>query len=201
MALVKVPQKLNLPTLIGAGLLITIVVGLTALFWGRSLIGHLLTNNKILSKKRQAEQQLSKNIQALSSLSDDYNNLGDNHDRILDALPTTSDFPSIVSMMENLSKNAGVSLLSVTPADTQSASGTTNVIAKTGPTSYLFNATISGSYDSFKSFLQDVELSSRPLSITTMKINGNSALLSIDLTIKTYYQAPYSLTPKTVPLQ
>ncbi len=196
MAILKT-DKLNLPTLIGAGLLLTIIVGLTSLFWGRSLIGHLLTNNKILSKKRAAEQQLSKNIKALSSLSSDYNNLGDNHDKILDALPTTSDFPSIVSMMENLSGDAGVGLLSVTPAE----KGSTSVAKSSGPTSYSFTATISGGYDSFKSFLHDIELSSRPLSITTMKINGNSALLNIDLTIKTYYQGPYNLTPKTVPLK
>lgn len=124
------PQKLNFSALVAGGIVVTVVVVLIALASLKGLVGKLSVNNQVLSKKRQAEQQLAKNLTAVSSLSQEYSSLGSKKTLITDALPTDPNFPGIVSMMENLSKNAGVSLVSVTPAETGSAAGS---IPSNGP--------------------------------------------------------------------
>lgn len=191
---INAPEKLNLPTLIAGGSVVTVVVLMISLFVGRGLAAKLSTNNKILTKKRQAEQQLAKNLDAIGQLKTEYASLGPKRDLILDALPTSADFPSIVSTMENISKNAGVSLASVTPSE-ETSNGAVN-----GLQEYSFNASITGGYNGFKSFLTNVELSLRPMTITTMKINGSSSELNVEMTLKTYFQGPFDMSLRTVPL-
>lgn len=193
------PEKLSVATIIASGAVVTFVVVMIALFVGRGLIGQLSQNNQVLTKKRHADGQLADNLKAIAQLQTEYDQLGPKRDLILNALPTSADFPGIVSMMENLSLDAGVTLNSVTPNDTGSAS--TQAGSASGPTEYKFGVSISGGYPSFRNFLKNVELSMRPLTISTMKINGNASELTVDLTLKTYFQGPYDLNLKTVPLK
>lgn len=189
------PPQMNLSSLVAGGVVATVVVVVIAIFALRGLYGKLTLNNELLSKKRAAQTQLTDNLEALDSLKDQYASLGTKKKLILDALPTSPDFPAIVSMMENLSKNAAVALQSVTPSESESAEETT------GPIEYEFSATVSGGYESFKSFLKNVELSLRPLAITTMKINGTADLLTVEMTLVTYYQKEFDPSLKTVPLK
>lgn len=188
------PSRLNLSSLVAGGVVVTVAVVIISGFALKSLFGKLNQNNQLLSKKRVAQEQVTKNLEALSQLSQQYSALGPKRTLILDALPTTPNFPAIVSMMEELSKNAGVELLSVAPSEIESTGRVT------GAAQYQFTASISGSYDSFKEFLRNVELSLRPMAITTMKISGNSSLLGVDMTISTYYQAEFDTSLKTEPL-
>lgn len=187
--------KLNMSSLVAGGVVVTVAVVITSIFAVKGLVGQLSQNNQVLSKKRVASSTLSDNLEALEKLSQQYDALGDKKKLINDALPTTANFPAIVSMMENLSKNAGVKLLSLAP----STAGA-EAVAK-GPTSYEFTANISGGYSSFKEFLRNIEFSLRPMAITGMKISGSTELLGIDMTIGTYFQKEYDTTLKTEPLK
>lgn len=188
------PAKLNLSSLVAAGVVVTVAVVVISGFALKTLAGQLGTNNQLLSKKRAAQKQITQNLENLDKLSTEYSSLGATKTLITDALPTTANFPAIVSMMEELSKNAGVQLLSVAPSETSDEG------SSSGPTQYQFTASISAGYESFKAFLKNVEISLRPLAITTMKISGDSELLGIDMTIATYFQKDYDLELKKEPL-
>lgn len=192
------PSKLNFGSIVAGGLVITAVVVVVAGFSLKSLGGRLLLNNEIIAKKSEAQKQITANLAALDSLKREYEDLGPRRTLIADALPTTPNFPAIVSMTESLSKDSGVKLTNIAPG-TDIGAGPVAGTVSTGPIAYEYTATIRGGYDSFKEFLRNVELSVRPLAIRLMTITGESNSLNVELTIKTYYQKDFDLNLQRVP--
>jgi Tfp pilus assembly protein PilO len=177
------------------------LVVLLAGFVTKQLVGQIMFNNRVVSKKAAASRQLKQNLEAIPQLQSNYANLGARGQLVLDSLPSTPDFPAAVSMLEVMAGTSGVRLKSVSPGDTEvqlasaETSGQGQLASGAQPVS--IRLTVEGSYDSLLSFYKNIELSSRPLKVVSIDQSGVTASQAADIGLTTYYQAPADLSPKT----
>jgi len=174
-------------------LLVTLlVVGITALV-GKSLLTSIVRDTKVASAKAAAEKQLKENLVSAPKLVDAYTNMGSQKDVLADALPTTSDFPSLLVTYENIAAQAGIKLKSIgssisaaSAAPVVGAQGTGSIGAT--PQTYDIDFSFQGSYDSLNKLFTALELDARPMRITSVGLNGSGSSLSGDVTVQTYFQ-------------
>jgi Tfp pilus assembly protein PilO len=94
-------------------LLVTLlVIGISA-FIVNLLVRTIALDSKLVSKKLAAEKQLKENIVAAPNLIEAYRELGEERTLLEDALPTTADLPSLLVVLENMSKDATLALSGV----------------------------------------------------------------------------------------
>jgi hypothetical protein len=132
---------------------------------------------------------------------------GDNAKIILDALPSSYDFPALISSIEKIAKLENIQLDSVGGTDdSANLSGAASATAA-APSAAASTATISGSiakpinfsvgaklsYDGSKTLVKDFERSIRPMDITQFSLSGSDSDMAIQLQLATYYQDPTSL--------
>lgn len=174
-------------------LLVTLlVVGITALV-GKSLFTSIVRDTKVVTAKAAAEKQLKANLVSAPKLVDAYNNMGSQKDVLADALPTTSDLPSLLVTYENIAAQAGIKLKSigstisavsaVQPSDAQA----TGSIGAT-PQTYDIDFSFQGSYASLNKLFTAMELNARPMRVTSVSLNGSGSALSGDVVVETYFQ-------------
>ncbi len=180
-----------------------LVLGVTAVL-GNSLVRGIILDTKVISAKGAANVQLDSDITAAPQLVSAYQSLGATQQLILDALPTTSDLPGLMALLENLSGSAGVTLKSISP----SQANATTVIGANGPT----NGTVSnsrggsgsvvppasqplevdlsftGTYSALLQLLTGLERSSRPMHVNSIQLTGSGSGLNITVDLTTYYQ-------------
>lgn len=212
----KVVKKVSTTNLV---LLAALVAGISLVILilaGRVLWKQITLNGRVISKKQAAEKQLKANIEAIPTLTQNYQSLDGTKDTINNALPTKADFPALVAMMEAVAGTSGVELDSVSPSANGSATAspataaqvTTNptaVAAATSgvnttvsePTKTEFSVSIKGTYANITTFLTNLQLSARPVSYSSMKLSGTTADLTADLDLYSYYYAPTVLQDKT----
>lgn len=177
-----------------------------------SLLGQLMYQNRVISAKRKAAAQLKLNIENTDKLVGSYNSFvgtpqnvlggnpngvgakdGSNAKIVLDALPSTYDFPALASSLEKLMNDQGVQIKSLTGTDdavAQTSSGTSN---QPKPVPVPFEIVIAGNYDQVRNAVNAMERSIRPFQIQKMDISGDQSELSVDITGQTYYQAEKAL--------
>src|SRR4029077_13044200 len=121
-------QQMSNSNLLIVMILVTLlVVGVTT-FAVKFLWGAITLDNRVLNEKNVADKQLTEDVENAPKLINDYNSLGADATTLADALPSSSDFPSLIVTLENLTNSAGVQLLrgvSATPTsiDTTAAAG------------------------------------------------------------------------------
>lgn len=179
-------------------IVLAILVSLVSLglagYIGKSMVGSIQLNAKILQKKTSAAAALKSNLEAAPKLVENYRQLGaDKQMLIAHSLPIDSDYPGVIASIEKISLLSGLTLRSI-------AAGTSPVAAvapKAGNVataqefSFVFSA--EGSYASLKALLVNLELSSRPMKVNQISLGGTGSKLTIQLGATTYYQAPASI--------
>ena len=189
-------------------LLVTLlVIGITA-FAVNFLIKTIALDGQLVSKKLAAEKQLKEDIVAAPNLIEAYRNLGTERALLEDALPNTSDLPSLLVTLENMSKDAtmalaGVSETSIGTASVAAASPTstgggetttaipaheTSTAVTPKPEKFTFSAEVKGGYQSLLILLDHIEKSARPMRVTGIEISGSASGLDATLSVETYYQ-------------
>ena len=171
---------------------------------------------KILNAKNKAVKQLDTNVANAPQLVQSYQNLGRNSGLISNALPTTSDFPGLIALLENMSGVAGVTLKSVSPSVASAAStvgtgaaaagtATTTATSGSGPANaaaqqYSFTIAVDGSYDAIGKLMAGVETSARPMRVTSLQLSGTGKTLSAQIDLTTFYldKAGLPFTTETV---
>lgn len=167
---------------IAAVLGISLVIVLVCGFVAKGLIGSVIQNSKLILKQNQAKADLDKKLQDIPTLLSNYDALGSRKDLIIHALPTTADFPQIVSIAQSMSANAGVQLRSVSPIVSDApASGN-------GATPYQFSVELGGAYPQVVQFFRNVELSVRPMKVVSTDFSGAEGTLRVSAVLSTYYQ-------------
>lgn len=193
---------------IAVTLIVVIICGLVA----KSMLGSLIINTKLIAGKAQAKSALDTKLSNIPTLLSNYQNLGNAKQLIADGLPNNPDFPQIVSILQSISAASGVTLKDATPstgitATTAPAAATTappvagTPVSATSPTPYTFAATIGGPYNQVVSFFKNLELSDRPLHVTSAQFTGDGSSVSVQLTIQTYYQPQADVGDKTEPVK
>lgn len=159
--------------------------------------------NKVAGIKEEAIRQLEENKQSLVSLGDSYEefvssnpnliggsvdgtaaNDGDNAKLVLDALPSSYDFPALVSSVENILTPYKIN--SITGVDDSvsqsSAEGTDQPVEM--PVIVEFTSTYSGSINAITSFKNSI----RPFRIDKIEMEGTNNRLKTTLNLVSYYQ-------------
>ncbi len=159
--------------------------------------------NKVIGLQQKALTTLNQDIAASNSLKSSYSNFvnkqvniiggiaslpnsikgGDNAKIVLDALPSSYDFPELVTMLQSLLLSQGVTVNSISGTD---QSGNTS--SSSGVTPMPFQLSVSGSYTQIQNLMNAFESSIRPIDIQQIHLSGSQSSLTLVISAQTYYQ-------------
>lgn len=182
-------NSLSTSNLIALSILIGVVSVILALVIGKMLVSSMMLNARVIGKKSTASKQINANYDALKGLQDDYNSLGSIRETATTALPTKPDLPQLWAMMENIGNSSGVATTSVNSVATSDAEAAAGSPVQSLP----ITVSVQGSYAAIQTYLQNVELSTRPLRVTNVTLSGTNNTVQANLSITTYYQGPANL--------
>jgi hypothetical protein len=181
-----------------------------------ALFSQLTYQNRIIAAKKTAVAQLKKNLTARDSLVTSYENFagattnfiggnatgsgsqdGNNAKLVLDALPSTYDFPALATSLEKIATDQGVTIQSLTGIDdevAQTANQSTNTPV---PIAMPFEIKVSGSYANIQSLVDAFDHSIRPIQVQKIDLTGDQTTLNLDVTAQTFYQPQRTLNIQT----
>lgn len=199
---------------------IVLVVGVASflsvfcLVASRAVWSQNLYQAKVISQKSKANKQLDANASAFNTLSSvykDFNNsptnaiggqkdgVGDNDGNntkiILDALPSSYDFPALTSSVEKILTDRGFKIASLTGTDDQ-VNQQTNLSSPTPqPITIPFSFGVTNTdYTSAEKLVTVLEHSIRPIQIDTLELSGGSTDMTMNIGAHTYYEPGKNLT-------
>lgn len=187
-----------------AGVIVTIAVVLS-----QFMIKQLLFNLEIINRQTKTNSTLVQNAAAYTPLRTEVSKLisnkeltelrvnkGDNGDNalqvVIDAMPTADDRLGLAASIQQsvLSKSGiRVELLSF-PESALPTTETPTTTSTTGVSEVTFTFKANGTYDQLKKMLEDIHLSIRPISVTGLKLSGESSNMTAEVQAKTYYATP-----------
>lgn len=172
----------------------------------KTLIGQIAYQNGVISKEKQAQTQLETDLNARTSLTNAYQAFtntpqnvlggnpsgtgsqdGSNTKIVLDALPSTYDFPALATTLEALIKSQNLQINNITGTD-EELSQSTQQTASPAPVSMPFQLTVSGSYQGVQNLINIMEASIRPMQIQTLNLSGSESNMTATISAQTYYQ-------------
>lgn len=182
----------------------------------KTLWGQAAYQGRVISAKNDAKKQLEADLSVVKELKPSYEAFvgatknvingnalgsgprdGDNAKITLDALPAKYDYPALVTNLEIIAGEQGVSLGGITGTDDALAqAGNTNNPSPT-PVEMPFQLTINGDYTKTQALIGALERSIRPIKVQVIEITGNQSLLTTSITAVTYYQPAKSLNTRT----
>jgi hypothetical protein len=120
---------------------------------------------------------------------------GDNAKIILDALPSSYDFPALISSIEKIANQDHLPLQGVGGSDqvTAVSTDTTATSAKSQPQPIAFSVSAQTDFHTIQIMLNDLERSIRPMDVTTLSLSGGGTSVNASMQVNTYYQTPISL--------
>lgn len=182
-------NSLSTSNLIAVAILISVISIILALVIGKMLVDGMMLNARVIGKKSAASKQINTNYDNLKNLQNEYNSLGALRDTATTALPTKPDLPQLWSMMENIGNSSGVATNSVNSVATSDTDAQPGSAVQELP----ITVSVQGSYAAIQSYLQNLELSTRPLRVTNVTLSGTNNAVQANLTITTYYQGAADL--------
>lgn len=174
---------------------------------------------RVTKAKSTAYQQLKKNSQAFDSLASSYqafnqtnpnaiggnplgsgDNDGNNTKIVLDALPSSYDFPALASSLEKILTERNFTVSDITGTDDQLAQQSNLISPDPQPVSMPFSFTVtSANYNSVQDLIKTLHSSIRPIQIDSITLSGGANNMQMTVNAHTYYQPGKSLTiTKTV---
>lgn len=211
---------------------IVVVVGLAAflstfsLVSSKALFSQRSYQNRVVAKQEQAKKQLQDNIAAVDTLKASYTEFasrseniiggsssearsprgGDNGKIVLDALPSTYDYPALISSIEKILKDRnylitqiggtdntatdGVSssLPGSTPPASSSGSATAKVALPAGVVEMPFEISAKSNYQASIGLLSAFSKSIRPLYVQQLSISAEDNAIVTSLSGKSFFQ-------------
>ncbi len=179
----------------------------------KSLLSQRAYQSRVITKKEKARDQLKTNIDNANKLAVSYQAFiggqsnviggastgtsdrdGDNAKIMLDALPSTYDFPALATSIEKLLNQNGLNIQSISGTDDEVNQQNTALNASSDQPIFIpFSASVSGNYRNIQNLISVLERSIRPIQIQTISFSGSSNDLSINITAQTYYQPAVQL--------
>lgn len=182
----------------------------------KALVSQGMYQRRVINARHQSAQQLNKDIGDANTLVNQYNSVflgnnaqnviggtnesnanasppnGDNGKIVLDALPTTYDFPALLTSLSSLLNNDGLGTQSIGGSD---QSSTVSSQPTTQPKPGNIDVTISGTgtYSGTEKLIKDLERSIRPFNITHLTLTGDESSLTASINVTTYYQPATTL--------
>lgn len=192
------------------------IITVFCLMSSKALVSKAAYQRKVINEKQKSATQLAKNVKDAQTFLTQYNDVfnasgptniiggrsttsasaippdGTNSRIVLDALPTTYDFPALVTSVASILKNDAVASPAIVGLD---SSVTATNTPSPNPQPVKIPLTISGTttYDGATSLFKDLERSIRPFDVSKLSISGTGAI-NVSLDANTYYQPAKSLT-------
>jgi Tfp pilus assembly protein PilO len=182
-------NSLSTSNLIALAILAGVLSVVLAVIIGRMLLGTMTLNARVISKKSQANKNISANYENLKSLQSEYSSLGALRETVTTALPTKPNLPQLWATLENIGNSSAVSTNSV------STSVVSDAEAPAGSTvqQLTISVAVQGSYTAVQDYLKNLELSTRPMRVTSVSLSGTNNAVQASLTVVTYYQGAANL--------
>lgn len=192
------------------------IISVFCLVSAKSLLSQGTYQRHVINARHKAVNQIKANITAANQLANQYNNVfensgainiiggkndsktsavppdGDNARIVLDALPSSYDFPALVTSVAKLLTNDNIGNPSVGGSDDSSSASSG---ATATPQPIIITVPVSGTtdYNGLQRFLGDLQRSVRPFDITNISISGSVNAMTFNLQMNTYYQLPKAL--------
>lgn len=152
-------------------------------------------NDRVITAKTTARNDLQTNLENLDKLAEQFPALNEstttNASTILHALPPTYDYAALATSVEFLARQAGVTLTGGLGED-QSSSALTSA-SVSSPQEVPLDLQVTGSYENVVKFVQNLEVSIRPIVVTSANYSGGTAGISARISATTYYQPARNL--------
>ncbi|HSX35887.1 MAG TPA: hypothetical protein VLH84_03050 [Patescibacteria group bacterium] len=174
---------------------------------GKALVSQMSYQNRVLGFKKTALSQLKDDLAARDSLQSSYDDFvaqdpnflggdpagvtprdGNNAALILDALPSTYDFPALTTSLENLIISQNLQIVGISGTDDEVAQGANQTSPTPEATPMPFEIQVTGSYQSVQSLVNVFVTSIRPFQLQTVKLSGDEGSMTADITAQTFYQ-------------
>lgn len=160
-------------------------------------------NDRVISAKTEARDQLNTNLSNLDNLTEEFptlnNRATNNSDTILHALPPVYDYAGLASSVSYLARESGVRF-SGSIGEDQSASAVGSA-PTSAPVEVPLTLAVEGNYNNVRSFVRNLERSIRPFNVTSVEFSGTGSNLTATVTATTYYQPARSLDIEKESLQ
>jgi hypothetical protein len=168
---------------------------------------------RVTKAKEQANQQLKKNISAFNNLVESYktfdtadpnvingslkgtgDNDGSNSKIILDALPSSYDFPALTSSLEKILTDRHFKVSGISGTDDQLSQQNNTSSSSPEAVSIPFTVEVSdANYASIQQLVTTLQQSIRPIQIDSLDMNGGASSMTINVSAHTYFQPSKSL--------
>lgn len=195
-------NKTNSTVLILVGLAAFVIV-LTG-FLANALLTQRSYQSRVIDQKEIARDQMNENIENASKLQSSYqsfistpvniiggstqgsgNRDGDNARIALDSLPSSYDFPALITSVEKLAEELNLTITAISGQDQEA---TSKDISSVSPVQMPIGIAISGSYGEVKEFTDVLERSIRPFKTNIFSLSGTDDSLRLEIDIATYFQ-------------
>jgi hypothetical protein len=182
---------------------------------GKSLVGQMSYQNRVINLKKKALQQLTADIAARDSLQDSYKKFvasdpnvlggsvsgatdkdGDNAKLVLDALPSKYDFPALTTSLEKVITGQGLKILNITGTDQEINQSTQQSSTDPKAVSMPFQVQVQGSYVAIEGLVDVFLRSIRPFQVQTIELAGDESNMTASIDAQTYYQPEKTLKIK-----
>lgn len=182
----------------------------------KALLSQAAYQRRVINARHLSNSQIQQSIKQAGTLIDQYNNvfenpnaanaLGgkndasnnstppnvDNARLVLDALPTTYDYPALLTSIQKVLTDSGIGSPSIGGSD---QSTPTSSASASNPQPLPIELTISGTatYQGVQTLISSLQQSIRPFDITKLTLSGNESSMVVTLNVTTYYQPAKSL--------
>jgi hypothetical protein len=178
------------------------------------LFTQLTYQNRVIKEKKKAVAQLKENLTARDSLVSSYTTFaesgqnfiggtstgngpkdGNNAKLVLDALPSTYDYPALTTSLEKVALDQKVKIGGIVGSDDQ-----VNQQLKadsSAPIEMPFEVRLAGDYGAIQRLINAFDLSIRPIQFKSMKLSGDEKEVTANIIAQTFYQPEKKLDIKT----
>ena len=193
-----------------------VFVVIFCLFAAQALISQSLYQNRVISEKKGALNQLRENTAAVEELRAAYTAFageeqnvlggtragndpldGDNAKIVLDALPSEYDYPGLASSIEKILDAGGYVIEAVGGTEDVALAGSTD---SSTPVEIPYPFSVKATRQKTQELLETLEQSIRPFYIDSLQIRSSETGLQTSLGLRTFYQpgVQYELDSKVV---
>lgn len=187
-----------------------------AIVLSQFLVRQFMFNGKIISALNTSNATLEQNIDKYDDLKREVvkllanqrlNDLRINKDAggdnalqvVIDAMPTSDDRLALAAaLQQSILSRSGVQIDNLTFTDASAATDPAAGAVTTPATTAVRNDAVEvpftfkaiGTYDQLKKMFADMQLSIRPISVTSVKLSGEGSAMNAEIQASTYYAVP-----------
>lgn len=178
----------------------------------KTLMSQAAYQNRVISAKEEARDILKKDIESAKKLKISYDRFvntslnalggspvgvgskdGDNAKIILDALPSSYDFPALATSLEVIASSQNVKIKSIEGIDEEVNQSANSSSSTPQPIAIPFDISVGSDYQKIQNIVTSFEKSIRPIKIKTLDITVNQEEIILALSAETFFQPAKSL--------